>query len=360
MIDTITKRLTDASKKNIGRLILLLISCLVAVAVVVFYTHYIDRDMLKRGPISLDFWRKLYLEKNPNLPEEERFRVNNIYPYLLNPGVNLTYWGNETLLWPTSVIINQAGFRDHDYTVKKPDDIFRIVLLGDSLTFGLGINLEDSVAKVLERLLNQHGRKYEVLNGGLPDSSGYLQYLFFKRTLAKYHPDIVLWFYSPKDFNCLDIKTANEIVKTPYFHNNAKKLSAWWDHLRNDRGLSDDTLQMRLFNFQNNLQPDFVPKLLDICIRMPLLELKGLTESIKSRLVYIVFDENFLNGWVIAEYVKGLNVPVNFNQEYVRILTRHPLRERGDGHLSAEGHRLLGRRLFEHLNEHRMIGEQDR
>src|SRR3989344_7830887 len=52
------------------------------------------------------------------------------------------------------VKINSEGLRDYEYRIKKPDNTFRIVVLGDSMVFGYGLDLEDTFPKFLERKLN--------------------------------------------------------------------------------------------------------------------------------------------------------------------------------------------------------------
>ena len=53
------------------------------------------------------------------------------------------------------VKINSKGLRDNEYPYEKPDDTYRILMLGDSFTFGYGVNIEDTMAKVLEENLNK-------------------------------------------------------------------------------------------------------------------------------------------------------------------------------------------------------------
>ena len=46
---------------------------------------------------------------------------------------------------------NKHGYRDYEYSLKKPEGIFRVLILGDSQTFGSGIkNLEETWVKKLE------------------------------------------------------------------------------------------------------------------------------------------------------------------------------------------------------------------
>ena len=59
--------------------------------------------------------------------------------------------------------INSMGLRDYEHKNGKDPLTFRILVLGDSFTFGLGVNLEESYPKVLETMLNKNndGRVYK-------------------------------------------------------------------------------------------------------------------------------------------------------------------------------------------------------
>lgn len=66
-----------------------------------------------------------------------------------------------------SVEHNSLGFRDREFPVQKPAGEYRVMALGDSFTYGSGVQLQDTWPKVLEQLL-QKERKEPVLviNGG--------------------------------------------------------------------------------------------------------------------------------------------------------------------------------------------------
>ena len=93
------------------------------------------------------------------------------------------------------VSINSYGLRGEEISVPKPANRFRIVVLGDSITFGYGIPLERTYVKVLERLLNQSTsgkRQYEVLNGGaLGASLSDYEHLLTEKA-EKLQPDMIL------------------------------------------------------------------------------------------------------------------------------------------------------------------------
>lgn len=103
--------------------------------------------------------------------------------------------------------INSAGFRDREFALEKPSGVFRIVAVGDSVTFGVRRkSAGETWPKDLERSLNHssQGTIFEVLNLGV---IGYnvLQIAERLRVLGlRYHPDLVLYGYvlnDPQEFS---------------------------------------------------------------------------------------------------------------------------------------------------------------
>ncbi len=92
---------------------------------------------------------------------------------------------------------NSQGLRDREFTIPKPSNVFRIVALGDSFTFGWAVSGEQSYPKQLEKLLNEKlssetGLKYEVVNTGV-FLYGPIQYDSILRNQSmKYQPDLVI------------------------------------------------------------------------------------------------------------------------------------------------------------------------
>jgi hypothetical protein len=93
------------------------------------------------------------------------------------------------------VSINGYGLRGEEIGVPKPPNRFRIVAVGDSITFGYGIPIERTYVKVLERLFNQNtsGKKqYEVLNGAALGGSLSDYEHFLAEKAEKLQPDMIL------------------------------------------------------------------------------------------------------------------------------------------------------------------------
>lgn len=94
---------------------------------------------------------------------------------------------------------NADGIRSGaDYTTEKPKDVFRAIVVGDSLAYGLGVKLNDTYAKRLEHRLNGHpptDKRYEVINLGVP---GYRITQIVERVKSKglkYAPDLIVYGY---------------------------------------------------------------------------------------------------------------------------------------------------------------------
>lgn len=62
---------------------------------------------------------------------------------------------------------NSLGFRDREFPLDRPPGELRVLCVGDSFTFGLGVEGEDAWPQQLEaRLLRRLGGQIEVINGG--------------------------------------------------------------------------------------------------------------------------------------------------------------------------------------------------
>jgi len=89
--------------------------------------------------------------------------------------------------------INSQGLRDHDYTYQKPEDVFRIAVIGCSRTYGYGTQNDEAYPKVLERTLNEKSQlKIEVINFGV-NGYGLDQFVLnYEHNIRNYDPDLVL------------------------------------------------------------------------------------------------------------------------------------------------------------------------
>jgi hypothetical protein len=151
------------------------------------------------------------------------------YFYELKPNI---VWGEASkylklLGSPDSKVIytlNKDGLNQHNnYSEEKNKSVYRIVAMGDSLTFGANVNTQDNYPQQLENLLKKECRnsKFEVLNLGVP---GYdIKYAVerYKLRGMKYDPSLVLWLFIDGDFKRIDEK---QIIATTLLHKDIEKL----------------------------------------------------------------------------------------------------------------------------------------
>jgi lysophospholipase L1-like esterase len=96
------------------------------------------------------------------------------------------------------VAINAVGLRDdHEVALPKPPGVFRILGVGDSVTFGYGVRLEETFLKVLEQRLNAepigaHPMRYEVLNAGVGATGLNDYYHYIEAAASALEPDVIL------------------------------------------------------------------------------------------------------------------------------------------------------------------------
>jgi lysophospholipase L1-like esterase len=97
------------------------------------------------------------------------------------------------------VTTNSLGFRGREIESPKPNGRFRVVALGDSVTFGWGVNDADTFSAQLEQLLrtNRPDLDIEVVNLAVPGYATRQEVVLLERYVARLQPDLVLLgFYS--------------------------------------------------------------------------------------------------------------------------------------------------------------------
>jgi lysophospholipase L1-like esterase len=99
---------------------------------------------------------------------------------------------------------NSWGLRDAEYVTPKPLRTKRILLLGDSFTFGSEVADDSAIfAAIVEQRLNaEHqatGTTIEVLNGGLPGSLTTAWVSLLKDVKGSFQPDVIVIVFFLRD-----------------------------------------------------------------------------------------------------------------------------------------------------------------
>lgn len=133
----------------------------------------------------------------PTLPSSCR-KYDPLFYYSLIPNTTCRF---KTTEWDISYKINSRGLRDFEYSVEKPENAYRILMLGDSFIEGSGVPLETSYPKLLEKALNENSpSKTEVIDAGVSAWSTIPEYFYLNEHGLGYKPDLVILNLNLTDF----------------------------------------------------------------------------------------------------------------------------------------------------------------
>jgi len=161
--------------------------------------RYTDMGCTYRG-IRRDVWVNIrgYVSDTGTafLPE---IRVDRPWLHGLKPGVvkRLDISGG------IEYRINGEGFCDREFSRTKAPGTFRIVALGDSLTFGYAVALEDTWPKRVEEHLGAAGAvpPIEILDLGVSGYNPYVEAGLFTDVGTALGPDLVVLQFCVNDLN---------------------------------------------------------------------------------------------------------------------------------------------------------------
>jgi lysophospholipase L1-like esterase len=119
-------------------------------------------------------------------------------PYTLKPGID-TVWAR------TRIVANAEGIRDTRELGNKTKDVYRILVLGDSVTFGFGVQQEKAYPQQMEVLLKEVNQAsqlhYEVVNAGIDGFNVENEANFLRYLLPRVRPDLIVWSLVSNDWD---------------------------------------------------------------------------------------------------------------------------------------------------------------
>jgi lysophospholipase L1-like esterase len=131
-------------------------------------------------------------------------RFETFSPKLIKSDNPVLYLEND----PSDPLVNALGMRGALVSVAKPANTYRIAVIGDSVSFGFGVKLEDSFPYILEADLRSkeqyQGKNVEVINFSV---NGYgletYREVLLKKA-EKFEPDLVIIGYCLNDLASAD------------------------------------------------------------------------------------------------------------------------------------------------------------
>lgn len=155
---------------------------------------------------------------------------------------------------------NSAGFHDVEWTREKPPGTWRLVVLGDSITMGQWVPLDELFVKRLERELRARGRPVETLNVALGGADTRDELDLLRRFGLQHAPDAVLLVFFLNDATHLDSnplmvrKIHAELARPPLGLARISKAWELLDRARRERAVTRATVADYLQSFRGNVE----------------------------------------------------------------------------------------------------------
>lgn len=155
--------------------------------------------------------RVLFPDWAPRTPRLAQFwQHDELYGWSHIPGAKGRF---DTYGFDVSVEINEQGFRGPDVETEKDASKTRILVVGDSLVWGFGVQEEDTfIAEMAARCPN-----LEVINFGVSGYSTDQELLLFNERGKPLNPDIVVLVVASNDFSDNIRSTVNVYYQKPLY-----------------------------------------------------------------------------------------------------------------------------------------------
>jgi hypothetical protein len=156
----------------------------------------------------------------------------SVYNRLVPGRVRLPYGEHPESDYNLSLFNLEAMFASHEIAAKPEPDEFRVILIGDSSTWGFLLRPEDTLASLINR---QSEDAVHVYNLGYPTMSATKDLLMLKYGM-RYRPDLIIWLVT------LESLPPAKQLASPILQHNAGKVRS----LIADYGLAADPEDPRL------------------------------------------------------------------------------------------------------------------
>lgn len=122
-----------------------------------------------------------------------------------------------------NVIHNALGFRDEARNIEKPSTMTRILIMGDSFTWGYGVAQGEAFPQMTQSFLRDQGKQVEVWNLGVNGFSTDQEYLLYKEEAVRFDADwIIVALYGNDPYG--NVTTNNYGYSKPRFEFDAGQL----------------------------------------------------------------------------------------------------------------------------------------
>ncbi len=271
---------------------------------------------------------------------------------------------------------NGGGLReDREFADAGSDSIPRVLCIGDSFTCGLGVHGDETFAKVADRSL---GENVEVINAGVVATGTAEQLAWYELTGYEYGPDVVVLAFCINDWTdntkggLFTLAADSSLVQHPatetrslrwlrklralpgydtwfarsHFLNRLRQWYARRHHGRLEREAADGAVDAEVWRHERALTEALLKELRAACegrgtalLVMPVPALPGSGEPVRRQSELAAFLDREGFAWL------DLRPDIELKADSIADLY-YPV----DGHWTAAGNALAGRRLAERLD----------
>jgi len=248
----------------------------------------------------------------------------------------ISYYDDKGDLISIKPTINSDNFRGKNYSIEKSSNVKRVVVIGDSHTFGWGLKDEETFPYKLEELLNNQilGYRWEVLNMGYPGINLIEKLQVLKYKGIKYNPDIVILQHDGDDiFPQLYRQWEQQI-----FNNLSTKYNISFSLKRDFIRYFTHTRE----KIQYKIGYKF---LLNELIENPILEFKNISGQIGFKLLILSFYPTDDQDKIIRKHTENGKIPylvINsiLNPAFYKISKYEP-------HLNGHAHEIIAKKIYD-------------
>ena len=161
--------------------------------------------------LFLELFVRIYSDNGMNYEIEMMKYANNFKIISKNKKIGIEHNKNiKGYLMGANITLNENGFRSNkEYEI----DSKKILMLGDSMTFGWGAN------KTFSSILDDNLKNYEVINAGIGNTNTIMQIEnFFENFNKIYKYDIIILNFFINDFEDVKIIKPNFIQKNSFLY----------------------------------------------------------------------------------------------------------------------------------------------
>lgn len=95
--------------------------------------------------------------------------------------------------YSNSMNINSQGFRGEEISIIKPNNTYRIFMVGGSTTFGTGTTSDDTtIPGYLQSFFKEKSMNVEVVNAGIPGAWSFEESYYVVNEITNYAPDLII------------------------------------------------------------------------------------------------------------------------------------------------------------------------